>query len=273
MAALTADRPRSHTDPTASDTFPVAASTTIWAGAIVALNTSGYAIPATDTVGLTVVGIATKKADNSDGSNGEVDVVCDSGQLERELAATGLTQAQLGQPVFVSDDQTVTDGSLDGGADNNVFVGTLANIPSAGRAGVRILQSRGVLIPRTPRLLFGPYQVTLAASQTNANVNFTVLASATTELPRATRVARFFAYLSEAMTGASASLTVKVAADGTPDDTNVLTFTTAGAEVRQTLDVAAGIEVALTETIGVKYTSDANLSNTPVLTVWLELDH
>lgn len=50
--------------------MPVAASTKVEAGNLVALNASGYLVPAADTAGLTVVGVAGKTQDNSAGANG-----------------------------------------------------------------------------------------------------------------------------------------------------------------------------------------------------------
>ena len=55
--------------------LPVAASTEIEAGHLVAVNSSGYAVPAGDTSGHKVMGVAQESVDNSDGSNGDMTVV------------------------------------------------------------------------------------------------------------------------------------------------------------------------------------------------------
>ncbi|MGB0972795.1 MAG: hypothetical protein ACPGVG_17825 [Mycobacterium sp.] len=129
MAALSASRPRSHDRAALTGRYPVSASTTIWDGAIVAIDTDGYAVPAADTASFEVVGIARKKADNSSGSDGDIDVYVDNLVLEEGLDATGLAQTQVGRVVSVSDDQTVTDAAA---ATNDVKVGRLMRLYSSG---------------------------------------------------------------------------------------------------------------------------------------------
>lgn len=122
MAALTADRKRVATDALGGVPYPVAASTTIYAGACVCVNSSGYAIAGSDTSGLRFVGIAVEQVDNSSGSNGDLDVVCEFGQVERGLTAASMTQATVGAIAVISDDQTVTTGTA---ATNDVRCGTV----------------------------------------------------------------------------------------------------------------------------------------------------
>lgn len=136
MAALTADR--------ATDTrrgelasYPVKASTTIYAGSIVCvLNSSGHAQPGSDTANLVFVGIAREKADNSAGAAGDVsvEVDCAPGMIV-ELAASGLAQADGdGTQVYVADDQTVAKS----GGSNSIKVGLLREFKSATIAVVMI---------------------------------------------------------------------------------------------------------------------------------------
>lgn len=129
MTALTADF-NARTRPGGSmrvDAYPVAASTTIYKGGIVAINSSGYAVPAGDTAGHRVAGIAVKKADNASGSAGDIDVQVESLVVVR-LPATSITQAMLFDPVYVVDDNTVDDAA---GATNEVFAGYLVEYESA----------------------------------------------------------------------------------------------------------------------------------------------
>ncbi len=88
---------------------PVAASTTIYAGANVALNSAGYLVPAdATTAGLRPIGRAAEQVDNSTGANGDKNCEVDIGIFGWNNSATNAcTQAHVGHPVFVEDDNTV----------------------------------------------------------------------------------------------------------------------------------------------------------------------
>ena len=74
MAALATDRITPKKDPCLL-VYPVAASTKIYGGSIVGINSGGYAIPAADAASVKVVGVATKQADNSAvATNGAINV-------------------------------------------------------------------------------------------------------------------------------------------------------------------------------------------------------
>ena len=131
MAALTADRNTLRKATDENTTYPVAASTTLYAGSLVCINTSGYAVAAADTAGLRLVGVAKAQADNSSGSAGDVNIeVYHVGAFE--CTSSGLTIANEGDPVWVSDDQTVTT------TPGNVFAGVLRDYVSATSAFVDI---------------------------------------------------------------------------------------------------------------------------------------
>jgi len=100
--------------------YPVAASTKIYAGALVALNSSGYAVPAADTAGYKVVGIASAQADNASGANGAINVLAEAPVIAR-LNATSITQAMVGKAMYVVDDNTVDDTF----GTNGIFAGIL----------------------------------------------------------------------------------------------------------------------------------------------------
>jgi hypothetical protein len=134
MAALTADRAVTM-EVGSVRSYPVAASSTIYAGAIVCVDNNGYAVPGSDSANLKFVGIAREKADNSSGSAGDisVEVDCIHGSTWR-FAATSLAQADGdGTQVFVSDDQTVAKSTT-----NSVKIGRLAYFESATVAVVAI---------------------------------------------------------------------------------------------------------------------------------------
>lgn len=121
MAALTADKKRTVQGEPIGSKFLVAASETLYTGAIVFADATGYAEAGTDTSGLVLLGICAEQVDNSSGSDGDLSVICERGHIER-LAHSSLTQADMGKNVVLSDDQTVTDAA---GATNDVKVGTL----------------------------------------------------------------------------------------------------------------------------------------------------
>jgi len=106
--------------------YPVAASTKIYAGAMVALNSGGYAVPAGDTASHKVVGVATTQVDNSAGSNGDLSVVIAAGIVVHFNAAS-ITQAMAGKKMFVVDDNTFDDGA----GTNGISAGILAEYVGA----------------------------------------------------------------------------------------------------------------------------------------------
>ncbi len=106
MTALTADR---DTRSKASDIrgYPVAASTTIYKGSLVAVNSAGYLVPAADTAGFRVAGVAHEKVANS-GSAGDKTCLVESGRAYR-FGATSIVQGHVGQMMFVVDDNNFDD--------------------------------------------------------------------------------------------------------------------------------------------------------------------
>jgi len=133
MAALTQDRntPRKRL----RDTFVggVAASTIIYAGALVARNAAGYLVPAAPTVGLVVVGRAAERVDNSGGGDGDLTCKVETGVFKYENAAGGAAVEQadvLGTAqAEVADDQTVA-GPTHG--TNNIAAGRIVELESDG---------------------------------------------------------------------------------------------------------------------------------------------
>lgn len=107
-------------------TYPVLASTKIYAGSMVAITAAGYAVPAADTAGLIVVGRAEEQIDNTDGSSGDLSITVKRGVFS--WAATGMAISNVGDPVFVLDDQTV---GVAGDTTNEVYAGVVAEFVSA----------------------------------------------------------------------------------------------------------------------------------------------
>lgn len=94
--------------------FPVAAATTIYGGSLVAMNASGYAVPASADTSLKVFGVARKQAVNTVaagyGSAGDltVEAVCGSWWLAN---GDSITAADIGKLCYAMDDQTVSKGT------------------------------------------------------------------------------------------------------------------------------------------------------------------
>lgn len=132
MTALAADAQRNKQEGHFL-TYPVYTGTTIYKNSIVALNSSGYAIPATDTAGLTVVGVATSKVVNA-GSSGAKSIQVQIG-ARWKVACTSITQAMVGSAMYVVDDNTVDDAA---GATNDVFAGILVEYLSTSLGWVLI---------------------------------------------------------------------------------------------------------------------------------------
>lgn len=107
MAVCTADRNTPYREGIELD-FLVKGNTRIYAGSMVAVDASGYAVPAGNTAGHRFVGVAMEQVDNTGGADGAAVVrVRTSGAFE--FGATSITQANVGAEMFVVDDQTFDD--------------------------------------------------------------------------------------------------------------------------------------------------------------------
>jgi len=105
--ALSADTPRNMTWVGHRNALPVQASSTIYAGSAVTIDTGGEVGPlATGEAGF--VGFAVSKADNSSGSAGDINAdIMTEGEIV--LTVTGLDDNNdLGDEVYATDDNTFT---------------------------------------------------------------------------------------------------------------------------------------------------------------------
>lgn len=115
----------------------VAAATVIYAGTLVAKNSSGYAVPASDTAGLIVLGRAVETVDNSAGLAAALNITVEPGVFQYTNSGTNaVTIAHIGQLCWVEDDTIVasvagTDaipaGRVLGVDGNGVWVDTRGN--------------------------------------------------------------------------------------------------------------------------------------------------
>lgn len=130
MTALTADRA---TPERRSEyiSVPVAASTRIFQGSLVATDASGNLVPASASVALTVVGMATEYKDNRDGAAGDLSCRVQFGTFRwaNSAAADEITIAHRGRIVYALDDQTVALGE---GATGRPVAGVVLDVDSLG---------------------------------------------------------------------------------------------------------------------------------------------
>jgi hypothetical protein len=115
--------------------FPVINADIIYGGSLVCVNAAGYALPGADTAGLIFEGIATERVDNSLGSAGDKTVTLLRRGLIRMALATAITIANVGDNVFIVDDQTV---DLAGNCTNDIFAGIIAGFIDTTHAWVDI---------------------------------------------------------------------------------------------------------------------------------------
>jgi len=109
--------------------YPLAAATTIFAGTLVALDSSGNAVPASDTAGLRVVGLAQETVDNSAGLAGAHSVATKVGVFQLNNSATDAVDANdKGKICFVEDDNTVSET----GGTHKVKAGRVLDIAADG---------------------------------------------------------------------------------------------------------------------------------------------
>jgi hypothetical protein len=116
--------------------YPVAAATTIYAGTLVAVNASGYAVPASASSALTVIGRAEKTVTNTSaagfGSAGALDVLIRKGAFFFTCAGAGITSVGKMAYVVFDNEVSLSDGSgtrppagkiikYDGDASSNAF--------------------------------------------------------------------------------------------------------------------------------------------------------
>lgn len=116
--------------------YPVAASTRIYEGTLVFVNAAGYADDDTATGVNGFVGVAVAEADNSSGSNGDINVeVFTEGDFE--LTSSGLAQTDVGMPAYADDNYAVVNAL----GSTSVRIGKFVKINSATKPVVAIQPS------------------------------------------------------------------------------------------------------------------------------------
>lgn len=115
----------------------VAASETIYKGALLNWDSGGHLVAATDSgTDLAFAGISDEKVDNSGGSDGDKECMAIKEGVYLLPAASSLGRSDIGTDVYVSDDEEV---DVIGNVTNNIKVGTIVEYDSdSGDVWVRI---------------------------------------------------------------------------------------------------------------------------------------
>lgn len=111
--------------------FLVAASTIIYKGALVCINSSGYLVPADDATGLRFVGVARDRANNSSGSDGDAESVVVT-QGSNVVKKNKAKQSDVGRDAFCVDDETVAVST-----DHSVYAGLIVGAVDSGHVRFR----------------------------------------------------------------------------------------------------------------------------------------
>jgi hypothetical protein len=130
MAALTADRPTpKRTGMHLS--LPMAASTLIYAGSIVCVNSSGLAVKGAVSTTLKAAGVAKEQVDNSAGAASALRIEVERGVFRFGNSSAGdlIALADIGSSCYIVDDQTVA--KTNGGSTRSV-AGVIRDVDAQG---------------------------------------------------------------------------------------------------------------------------------------------
>lgn len=100
----------------------------IYAGALVAVNSSGYAVAASDAASIQVIGCAAEKVDETGKASGTDNITILMGTFRYKNGDT-VTDANIGDICYVVDDQTV---SVTNSGSNAAIAGIVADVDSDG---------------------------------------------------------------------------------------------------------------------------------------------
>ena len=107
----------------------VASGTVIYAGSLVAVDTNGYAVPASDTASLKVIGVAAEQVDQRAGVYERGKTLTVRRGVFSFKNGGSLTDANIGDWAFVEDDQTVSTAAE---MSNDILAGVIIDVDSAG---------------------------------------------------------------------------------------------------------------------------------------------
>jgi len=127
--ALSADRKTNMKDGELIQ-LDVAASQTIYAGAMAAKNATGYTQPAADAANLVVMGRSEEYVDNSSGSDGDKTVLVRRKKAfkYKNSGTNAVDRTHIGSNIYVEDDETVASA----GGTNSIVAGKCIGVDSDG---------------------------------------------------------------------------------------------------------------------------------------------
>ncbi len=134
MTALAADKSIEYREGV-EISCPVDDGDKIYGGALVAVNAAGYLVPGSDTAGLIFMGVSTEQKDNTLGQDG--DLVCNIRRrgLFKCTLGHSISQANVGDNVFLVDDQTVDVAAQ---TTHDIFCGIIAEYIDSTHAWIDI---------------------------------------------------------------------------------------------------------------------------------------
>lgn len=146
MTALTASRKCGYiaNGGTRSRVAKVSADAVIYKGGVVCRGADTYAVAGANTAGLVVLGISEENVDATGESDGDLEVkyiTHASVPFANSAGADAVSQAHVGLPVWLADDQTVR-----GTRGNGVLAGICESIDSAGRVWVLVAPEVGTVV-------------------------------------------------------------------------------------------------------------------------------
>ena len=106
--------------------IPVAAGERIFAGSFVCTNAEGFAVPGDDQPNFHFEGVSNAAADNRTGDDGDIEVLVWRRGRFRFSCFTFITQAAMGAPVYVLDDETFEADVAD--VANGIEAGIIARV-------------------------------------------------------------------------------------------------------------------------------------------------
>lgn len=189
----------------------VASNEIIYAGAMVAVNTAGYAVPAADTAGQSVIGRAEETVDNRGVLYSAAKAIKVARGIFRWANGDAATDADIGKIAYVTDDQTVNKT----GGGQNIIAGSIVDTDSS---GVWVDTSR-----------IGPLGATTPASMAvsgNATVGGTLSVTGVSTLPAVTNLTARGAFTNSGNTTVTGDIYARgdILGDGATISSNVLQY-------------------------------------------------
>lgn len=130
MTALTSDRATARRIGTRLN-LPMAANAVLYVGALVCINTSGFAVRGATSTTLKGVGVAQQRQDNTGGADGALSIEVDRAGVWRFANTAGdlVTLADIGASAYIVDDQTVAKTS---GTGTRSIAGKVVDVDALG---------------------------------------------------------------------------------------------------------------------------------------------